>query len=382
MTEVAVQKCERYDPELVEAAMRRAVDSLGGMERFVKPGDRVFLKVNLLRSSRPDQAVVTHPSVVRAAVRLLQEAGGVVIIGDSPSGTFNVGVLRRAYKMTGYEAVARDTGATLNLNTNSVHLANPRGKLIKRFEVMQAVVGADAIVTLPKLKTHVFTHFTGATKILFGLIPGVTKVGYHTKLQNVERFSEMLIDLLGLLPPRLAIMDAVVGMDGDGPSGGRPRPVGLIMASPDSVALDVVATTVVDIKPLSVPILRAAADRGLTRGYVSDSELRGERLKDVQVADFLPAQTSRLDLSRLPGFLRRWVTDQLVVRPVANPARCTGCGTCFVDCPVKAITMADGVAVVDPGICIRCYCCHEFCPDRAIDLVPGRVSLFFTGKER
>ncbi len=154
------------------------------------------------------------------------------------------------------------------------------------------------------------------------------------------------------------------------------------MASPDSVALDVVATTAVGIKPLSVPILRAAVDRGLTRGHISDSELRGERLKDVQVADFLPAQTSRLELSRLPGFLRRWVTDQLVARPVANPLRCTGCGTCFVDCPVKAITMTDSVAVVDQGICIRCYCCHEFCPDRAVHLVPGRVSRFFASKER
>jgi uncharacterized protein (DUF362 family) len=227
MSEVSLVRCEDYDRQRVDSALRSCLERLGGMGLYVRPGDKVVIKPNLLRGSKPEAAIVTHPEVVRAAVRLAQEAGGIVTIIDSPGGPANENLMRRAYNQAGWDAVAAETGATLSYNVAAVQVPSPEGKLIKRFDLLEEVTKADCVITLPKLKTHGLVRFTGATKILFGVVPGMLKMGYHTKLQTAAAFSEMLLDLLGLVKPRLAIMDAVVGMEGNGPAAGNPRQIGV-----------------------------------------------------------------------------------------------------------------------------------------------------------
>jgi uncharacterized protein (DUF362 family)/Pyruvate/2-oxoacid:ferredoxin oxidoreductase delta subunit len=375
-SQVALIRCEDYDRAHVEAAVKQAVALVGGMERFVRAGETVVVKPNLLRGSKPEAAIVTHPEVVRAVVRLVQAAGGTALIADTPGGPLNEALMRRAYRQSGWEAVAAETGATLNYDFAGVQVSYPDGKLIKRFDLLEVATKADCVITVPKLKTHGLTRFTGATKILFGLVPGLLKMGYHAKLQTVPPFSEMLLDLMGLVKPRLSVMDAVVGMEGKGPSGGRPKQVGAILASADGVALDVAASSLVNMDPLSVPILKAAAARGLTTGRPADLEILGDSLDALRVTDF-QGPPANPNLGTIPDVVppqvRAWLTAQLLLRPVADPARCTGCQTCYKSCPVGAISMVSQKAVMDANKCIRCYCCHELCPENAIDLERGTL---------
>jgi uncharacterized protein (DUF362 family)/ferredoxin len=400
---VAAVRCPDYEPGRVEEALRRALDLLGGMEAYVRPGQRVVLKPNLLRAMPPEAAVTTHPSVVRAAVRLVQEAGATAVIAESPGGPFTPLYLRWVYEKTGMRQVAEETGAELSYNTGVVRLPNPEGGLLRLIEVMASVAHADAVINLAKLKTHNLTRLTVAVKNLFGVVPGLTKMGYHAKLQDALTFSSGLVDIVRCVRPVLSIADAVVAMDGNGPSGGDPFDGQVLLASPDAVAEDVVAAALVGWDPLTLPTVRVAVEWGMATGRVEDVELRGDPLEGLRFHGFRPGSAtvvdpglvprrllrhtaSRLalrshdgrpvaggeapeavDVGTVPSAFRRWATRQLVVTPRAG-ARCTGCGQCLEYCPVQAICVARGRAQIDASRCIRCYCCHELCPQLAVEL--------------
>jgi uncharacterized protein (DUF362 family)/ferredoxin len=369
---VSLIACSSYDPANVDAALRRAVDALGGISRFVSPGQRVLLKVNLLRAASPESAIATHPSVVRAAVRLVQEAGAHAVIGDSPGGPFQGAWLRAVYRQTGMVRVAEETGAELNWDFDQRLLPHPEGRMIKGLEVGTFVTDADVVITLPKLKTHSFMQFTGATKILFGAIPGTLKVGYHARFPDPHHFGHMLIDILTLIKPALTIMDGVIAMDGQGPSAGDPFPVGALLAGTDGIALDVVAATLVGMPVRTIYPLLAAYERGLTTGEVSDIDILGDALEGFHIEGFRPPETvaAREGLLHRLGIGKRLSSlfyKQLSPAPSAT-GRCVGCGVCVRNCPVHAITLIDGHAMMDLKRCIRCYCCHELCPEDAIEL--------------
>ena len=241
---VSITSCADYKQERVDAAVRQTLARLGGIQSFVSAGQRVLLKPNLLSASIPESAITTHPAVVEAMVKLVQEGGGIPIIGDSPGSTapYTERGLRHVYKITGMADVARRTGATLNWDTTVVELSRSDSKIMKRLDIIKPALDADVIINLPKLKTHVFTTFTGAVKNLFGVIPGYNKPAYHAKLRDVVHFSEMLLDILGSVTPDLSVIDGIIALEGDGPGKrGKPKRVGALIAGTDSVALDVVA---------------------------------------------------------------------------------------------------------------------------------------------
>jgi ferredoxin len=229
------------------------------------------------------------------------------------------------------------------------------------------MVEADAIISLPKLKTHDLMRFTGAIKNLFGTVPGVIKATYHARYPAVERFSAMLIDIVSAYRPALTIMDAVVGMEGDGPSAGDPRRIGLLLSSTDTIAVDVVATSLIGMRPGSVPSIAAAVRRGLTTAQIQDIEVLGKDLDEVKVAGFKQPRTGGPHVLMIPDRVPGWITNQLLAWPQASSA-CTACGTCVESCPVEAITIVEGRARMDLEPCIRCYCCHEVCPVDAVEL--------------
>ncbi|MBN1935102.1 MAG: DUF362 domain-containing protein [Anaerolineae bacterium] len=371
---VSLIRCASYDEIKVGAALRRAVDLAGGMAQYVQPGQRVLLKVNLLRASTPEAMVTTHPAVVKALVGLVQEAGGTPVIGDSPGGPFVRPWVGAVYRSSGMTRVAEETGAELNWDFGETRLSHPKGHLIKSLEVGTYVTSADVVISVPKLKTHNFMHFTGATKNLFGVIPGTIKVGYHSKLLEREAFGEMLIDILTLIKPSLTVMDGIVGMDGSGPSAGDPFEVGALLVSPDGVALDVVAASLAGLDISRIYPLRAAIKRGLTTGNIADVDVVGDALADFHIEGFRAPEVGAVE-GRGPVWLRRIVNRAFVPAPVANE-KCVACGICARNCPVDAIEIvpmrANGAsvkrAVMDLDKCIRCYCCHELCPERAIDL--------------
>ena len=366
MSKVYVARCETYEYKQVEEAIRKAIDALGGIGQFVRSGQRVLLKPNLLRSSTPSEAIITHPTVVRAMVVMVQEIGAEAVIVDSPGPPYGTAGMRSFYAKAGLTSVAEETGAELVYSSPPVQLPHPSGELFKMIDAMEIVTQVDSIISLPKLKTHGLTGFTGATKNLFGLVPGLVKIGYHAKLQTAERFSEMLIDLLQFHKPVLTVMDAVVGMEGNGPSGGDPRHLGYLLVGRDGIALDLVATHMVGIGPESVAPLRVAMRRGLTTGDVADVEVLGVPLEEAAVPDFRPHEAvASAERATLPTIVRRLLAKQLVADPQIGP-KCTGCGTCVKTCPTGAATLHGDRATIDLGKCIRCYCCHEMCPENAV----------------
>ena len=373
--QVAIVKCSDYQQPTVDRAVRESIDLLGGMGQFVQPGQKVLLKVNMLSATPPERGIVTHPAVVEAVVRLVQQAGGNPCIADSPgtSVPYTEAGLRRTYEASGLLEAAERTGAALNWDTSYEEVSHPEGFLVKRLEVIKPVLEADVVISMHKLKTHVLTTFTGATKNLFGVVPGFVKGIFHARMRNVTHFALMLLDITSLVKPSLVLMDAIVGMEGDGPSTGPLRDVGVILASRDSVALDAVATSMVGFDPLKVPTLREAAARGLWTGKVDDIETLGASVDEVLVPDFQPPVASpREDATLLNPFLTRHfgplITEHFTLRPVPQRGRCVACGDCVAGCPQQTIAIVDSLAVIDYSQCIRCYCCHELCTEGAIDL--------------
>jgi len=374
--------------ETVEAALQRGLDAVGGMQAFVSPGQVVALKPNLVRAMTPDQAATTHPMLVAAVIRAVRSVGAEALVVDSPGGPFTPGVLKALYRKTGMDWAVREAGGTLNLDVRSVQVPVDDGRALHRIDMAAAIVEADAVINLPKLKTHNLTGLTLSVKNLFGVVPGTLKIAYHGKMQETERFCQGMLDILICTKPVLNIMDAVVAMEGNGPSGGEPRPANTLIVGADALAVDAVAAALVGLDPTDVATTAAAVRRGLTTGRLEDLELLGDALETLRVKGFRLGTNLSFDPGLLPGFLRqllpkrdademergrvrswssRWLTQQLLAYPEAGPT-CTGCGYCARNCPVDAITIVNGRAEMDLKRCIRCYCCHELCPELAIDL--------------
>jgi uncharacterized protein (DUF362 family)/Pyruvate/2-oxoacid:ferredoxin oxidoreductase delta subunit len=362
---VSISKCPEYDLDRVRKSVCEAIDNLGGIENFVKPGEKVLLKVNLLFPSKPEEAVTSHPTVVKALIEIIEKHGASVIVGDSPGLAFNRARLEKTYRKCGMYDAIEGTNAKLNWNTDSVVVQNPNGKIMKSLDVIKVLEEVDRVIAVPKPKTHSFTTYTGATKVLFGVMPGLVKAAYHSKLPDPKDFCNMLLDIQEYVQTDLFVMDAVVGMDGKGPSAGNPRSVGAIIASTNPLAMDIVACSMVGIDPASVPTISNGVGRSLTTGKLKDIDIVGERLDSFPKIEFEPAMSKSLPI---PKFIMNIVGNRFTKKPVPDPKRCIGCGACVQACPKTCIVLKDKLAKMNYNECIRCYCCHELCPERAIDI--------------
>ena len=367
---VVLKYCPDYTMN-VEQYLREGLAELGGMSEFVKSGQKVLLKVNLLMKKRPEEAVTTHPSVVEAVVHLVQEVGGIPIIGDSPGGPYTVSALQAMYTRSGLREVAERTGAILNEDVGQTTIQNPEGKLAKSLTVTNCVLDADVVIPLSKLKTHGMMTFTGAVKVLFGVIPGLLKAEYHLKMFKVHDFADLLVDIATWVRPTLSIMDGVVGMEGDGPSAGIPRNIGALILSTDPFALDVVAADLIGLKPEKVPTIMAARARDLT-SRLDELQLKGDSRSLWRIQGFaIPkaVSTNFLDMVPLPSNVKTFMLNRVRPRPIFEHATCVGCSDCVNNCPSKAITMNENQRpIVDLEGCIRCFCCQELCPQQAVKL--------------
>ena len=361
---VAVVRCESYDAGVVEAAVTRGLEILGGAGRFVRSGERIVLKPNLLVSTAPDKVTTTSARVFEAVGRELAAAGADLSWGDSPGIGSAESVARRA----GILDVAAALGVPMADFATPRQVSFPEGGLIKQFTVAAGAIAADGIVTLPRMKTHALTRMTGAVKNQFGCIPGVLKSEFHARMPNVEMFSRMLVDLNRLLKPRLAVMDAIVAMEGNGPRSGDPRAVGVLLISDDLVAVDAVACRIMNLDPALVDTIVWGERLGL--GSASDIELVGDELPIIE--DF--AVNRRAVSTTGGGFGNQIGRKTIVPRPHVIAERCTKCGTCVRVCPVepKAVQFPGDDRALPPqhdySRCIRCYCCQELCPERAIEV--------------
>ncbi|MCK9420883.1 MAG: DUF362 domain-containing protein [Nitrospirae bacterium] len=365
LSAVSIIRCADYNREGTFSAIQQAVDLLGGMRSFVKPGERVLIKPNLLKARPPEAAVTTHPEVVRAVIRLVREAGGEPMVGDSPG----IGDLRKVCEKAGILDVVQEEGAALVELDDPVVVKN-LGRF-QRFEIARAAYEADAIINLPKLKTHGMTTLTGAVKNLFGCVPGKRKVQWHFNTGvNHELFAIMLNELCALLKPRLTIMDAVIGMEGNGPGSGDPRRIGVVIAGQDPVAVDVVSSRVLGVAPERLPLIRAAAASGLGETRPDRISILGESLSDVKIRHFRLPPQAHLEW-KLPEWARRSLKNAFTSKPVIDNRLCIQCGICQHHCPQKAIECGQAKLEIRYRDCIRCFCCQEFCPQGAITVGRG-----------
>lgn len=361
---VAVVRCASYDEEVVQDAVARGLELLGGAGVFASAGERLVLKPNLLVPSAPDKAVTTHPAVFAAVARLLQAAGATLAYGDSPG----FGSTELAARRSGIAEAAAALGVPVAEFAKSRTVSFPEGRLIKQFTLAEGVAAADGLVSLPKLKTHALTRMTGAVKNQFGCVPGMLKGEFHARMPDLTRFAQMLVDLNRCIRPRLFVMDAVWAMEGNGPRSGDPKHVGVLLLAADPVAVDATACRMIGLDPGLVETIVWGERWGL--GTATDVELVGDELPSVP--DFVVERSHAPTTGR--GLGSPLVRRLLAPRPFIIRERCTRCGTCVAVCPAdpKAVAFPRGdkkqVPVHDYQACIRCYCCQEMCPERAIEV--------------
>jgi uncharacterized protein (DUF362 family)/NAD-dependent dihydropyrimidine dehydrogenase PreA subunit len=379
-SKVAVIRCESYDEQTVFEAVQKGIDLIGGIGQFVKKGEKILLKPNILTGAKPEEAVTTHPSVFYAIVRLLTELGADVSYGDSPG----FGKPADALTKCGLTGVASRYNLKLADFEKGRTVEYPEGMIGKSFDIANACLETDGIISLPKMKTHALTRITGAVKNQFGCVYGLNKASFHVKVPNQVNFARMLVDLNHVLKVRLYIMDGIVAMEGNGPRGGTPVAMNCLIISADPIAVDSTFCRMIDLDPEFIPTIVYGNQTGLGNYKPEDIELVGDA----------PAQFARpsFDVVRKPvintsgkKMIPSIISNAIFPRPVIDPAVCIKCGVCVDSCPVegKALKFKDNKKtppVYDYNKCIRCYCCQEMCPYKAISVKKPFLGRLLTGK--
>jgi uncharacterized protein (DUF362 family)/NAD-dependent dihydropyrimidine dehydrogenase PreA subunit len=357
-TSVSVQSCSEYNPQKVGTAIRKALEESGNVSK-IKRGERVFLKINHLPpASPPERGIVTHPVFVEETAKIFLDLGAKVTIGDDVESSGN------PYVVSGIAGISKRLGVkVVNLKERGFEeVTIEAGELLKTVHAAHEVLEADAIVSLPKLKTHSFTLLTGALKNIYGVIPLGERIDLHRDYPDAENFSRALVDLYSAFRPRLSIADAIVAMEGEGPSSGKTKTIGAVLVGEDAVAVDAVMALLINVNPQYIYTCQIASERDLGISDLKQIKILGDGMS-LAISDFLlPASSTQLIKKILPSFLIWWVYDQMVrVEPVVDGGKCIGCHACIRVCPTKAMMEGDGAVGVDNTLCIQCFCCQEAC---------------------
>jgi uncharacterized protein (DUF362 family)/Pyruvate/2-oxoacid:ferredoxin oxidoreductase delta subunit len=362
-SKVSIARCVDYTLDNVRSAVKKSFAQMGGLEKFVKKNQSVLVKPNLLSAKDPSRAITTHPAVVQVVIEEVQKIGATPILGDSPGGVER-GV-KRVWENTKMSEVAGSTGAKL-VAFESEGVYEKRTDNDKKYFIAKPVIDADVVISLPKLKTHTLTLMTCAVKNMFGSIPGFRKSEYHRDAPKPKDFARVIVDIYSLTKPHISLVDAVVCMDGDGPSSGDPKYLGLLFASTDAVALDMVAAKIMGFKDGEIDTTSIAQQRGLGPNSFSQIEILGEKLADLPLAKFVLPSNRFLKL--IPKFLLVPIKPLVWVRPGILDGNCTNCNICVDNCPTNSIKKGNKTPYFDYTDCINCMCCHELCPQKAVFL--------------
>jgi uncharacterized protein (DUF362 family)/Pyruvate/2-oxoacid:ferredoxin oxidoreductase delta subunit len=372
MTTVAIKDCASYDQELLSLRLDETLALLGGWERFVKPGMRVLLKVNLIGPKSSETGAVTHAEFVRAAVRKLKARGCEAWIGDSAGGAIaGIAPTARGFEVAGYAKVAEEEGAILkNFEREGSVECRPADAAAgsEAYHLAKPAFDADLVINLPKLKTHSAATYTGAFKNLYGCVPGLKKAEYHRIAPNTHDFGRVIADINACVKPGLHLMDGVVAMQGKGPTAGTPYPAGTILASTDPLALDAVACAMLGLELAELPIFDSARERGLGEWRLGSIAVAGDHRKPPRLAGFDVPKAMKV--GKVGGKVFGIMINMMKKRPLINLGACRNCGTCMESCPVKAIDRQ--TKAIDYAKCIECLCCHELCMYGAVELVKAK----------
>lgn len=363
---ISIVGCEDYSQKNVGRALEAVLEPMGGLS-WVKPGMKIAIKTNLVAKMKPETGTVTHPALVSELCHMLTALGASVVVGDSPGGPFTAVWVSNIYSGTGIRAVEQ-TGARLNCDFSVCEAFLPEGRSVKRFPYTAWLNDADAVIDFAKLKTHGLTGITCAVKNFFGVIPGTRKPEFHYLHPRVDDFCNMLIDLNLYVKPRLTLVDAVLCMEGNGPTQGTPRHMGALIAADTTFNADLFCAHLIGLEQDSAPTIRAAIERGLCPDDWKKLSVSGDP-EAFALPDFekLPVRDDIKFRKKLP-IVNKFMERSFGSGPKVNKGKCVGCGKCTEVCPMHAATIKSGKAAIDRDICIRCFCCQEFCPKGAISV--------------
>ena len=387
-TPVALVKCDSYEYEEIKRAVDESLDLIDGLD-FIKPGMKIGIKANLVTGSSADKAITTHPVLLRRLCELLTERGASVVIGDSPGGLYTPAFVQNIYKACGLYELESIKGqdndipgapvpsVTLNTDFSIKDGKFPDAASLKSFIYTGWLDDVDAIIGFSKLKTHAMMGMSCAVKNMFGCIPGTTKPDYHMRFPEEKAFANVMVDLNEFFKPVLYIVDAVDGMEGNGPTAGEKRHIGAILASKRPYSLDMVCAHMIGMGINDVQTLLVANERGLGPKDISEVSILGSySLEDAKIPDFKRATIHQsITFEGGSAFNRiKSIAVKLAysTKPLVKKDECIGCKKCHDTCPAKAITMVPSkgaspkgtgnIPQIDRSKCIKCFCCQEFCP--------------------
>ncbi len=377
---VAVEALSEYTLEGARAALESVLSSIGGLD-FIKRGDRVVIKANLVSAMKPEESATTHPVLLCALCDMLTELGADVVVGDSPGGLYNSAFVGRVYSVSGVRAVL-EHGAKLNDDYSQKEASFDGASVLHSFTYTGYLDNADYIINFCKLKSHGMMGMSCAAKNMFGAIPGVIKPEYHFRFPEYEKFADMIVDLDEYFHPIISIADAVVGMEGNGPTAGTPRAIGCLLASRSPHNLDMVAAKILGFERSELPILESAYKRGMIYETLDEINLVGDIgpfiLKDFErVIERRSLKFAGDGKSGIKRAFSAFASSVLTTRPRLKPSLCVGCGICRDICPAKAIEIKDKKAKINRKACIRCFCCQEFCPKSAMKVYRTPIAKLF-----
>jgi len=361
--QVSYTFCESYDNNAVKESIEKILSSFPDLnEKLQSKKLNILIKPNLLAPRHPDKAVTTHPAVLKAIIEYLKQFDCNITIADSPAGAYSTKILDKLYKTCEIEKVAQETVCNLNYDLSDTVVEFPEGKVLKKSLIIKPAVEADFIISVSKLKTHTLTRLTCATKNLFGLMPGILKYRQHLAMPDIRIFSQMIIDINKYFEGKVFhVVDGIIGMEGEGPSGGEPKFAGSLFGGWNPLSVDVLACNIMGMQPDTVPTLI---------GY--------KRLKDIKIVKFdeirtynfkLPPERYRSLPDYIPNFVQNILTDIIVAKPVINNKTCQKCNICVKSCPAEIISMNEkGAYITSYKTCIKCSCCQEACPHKSIHL--------------
>lgn len=336
-----------------------------GWDKSFFDGKKVAVKPNLLHKTGVEKCVTTHPSYTRAACEYFTGLGASVVVCDSPGGLYNKGLV---------EGVARETGTLEATNLGGGNFNEDYGFVMRSnheyskysFNIINPLVEADVIVNLARLKTHALCEMTATVKNMFGSIPGLQKAEQHARFPSKDSFASMICDVCLINSPQINLVDMVVCMEGNGPSGGTLRKVGAVAASANPFAVDLLCCNIMGYGYDEVGTIKSAISRELCPDSAEKLDVLGDDYKKYVCKFKRPDSTAGGIVKQIPSVFGGKLRDALERKPVINKKKCVGCGICKNNCPVDAITIENKKAKIDKTKCIKCYCCQEFCPKLAV----------------
>lgn len=313
---------------------------------------KVLIKPNIVGAFPKNQiACTTHSALIESVCKILKKNNCKIFIGDSPFTNSEA-----SFKAAGLEKLKKYGKLIIFEQDRQIRIHNDKAKILKNFELAKIILEADIIINMPKLKTHSLTKYTGAIKNLYGCIPGGLKQRLHNEAHGDKNFSKMLVDIYQSILPQLNIMDGIIGMEGEGATSGDAKKAGLVIASKNSVALDIAACKIIGYNPKRVYAISEAVKRKLVKNY--NIEVLGlDRLPQIYFK-----KPTLHQISKTKKLIHKLFRERPIV---TDESLCAKCGMCAKHCPVQAIIL-NPYPKINKKECIRCFCCIEICPRNAM----------------